>query len=181
MASSGPIFREEAIESHLRGTDREGRTLRLEIWWLRWSFWLLLAMVVAGLVLVAVTPAGGSSTGPAVIDSRTGRFAALFPVAVAPELRVATGLDAILPGGSRRSLKLGSMRVRLASAALASQAGLRPPNQPSILLTGRLPSVPAGSAGPVHASAVLTLPGRPLAAVLGQELKAMLGQGAIGG
>lgn len=171
------MFREQALAAHLRGGDQQGRAVRLDRWWLRWSFWVTLALVVAGAAAVVRTPAGQSSSGPAVVESRSGRFAVLFPVAVAAELPAATGLDLILPGAGPSPVQTRTLRLRLATAAAASRAGLTPPAQPSILLTGRLPAAPPALAGAVHARAVLRMPSRSLAAVLGGELKTMLGRG----
>ena len=176
MAGGDPIFRQQAVAAHLRGGDQQGRAVRLDRWWLRWAFWVTLALVVAGAAAVVRSPAGQSSSGPAVVDSRSGQFAAMFPVAVAAELPGATRLDLILSGAGPRPVQIRTLRLRLATAAAARQAGLTPPAQPSILLTGRLPAPPPVLAGAVHASAVLRMPSRSLAAVLGGELRTMLGQ-----
>jgi hypothetical protein len=152
--------------------------VRLGAPWLAWCYRLTFALVAAGVAGVMLTPARQSSYGPAVIDSRTGRFAALFPAAVAADLATARGLSFVLPGAGLQPAQVAAVHVKLAEGNAASQAGLATPGQPSILLTGRLLAAawPA-AAGPLHTDAVVVLPARSLAAVLGHEVKVMLGQG----
>jgi hypothetical protein len=179
---SRAIFRKEALEFHARSRDLAGGVVRLGGPWLRWLYRLTIALVLAGAAGVVLIPARQSSSGPAVIDPGSGWFAALFPVAVAPELATAQGLSFALPGAGLRPLRVTGVHVTLATAASAARAGLTAPGQPSILLTGRL--LAGERPGPgrrLRTGAVLVLPARPLAAVLGQELRVMLGgQGRAG-
>ena len=186
VAGSRVIFRKEALEFRVRSRDAAGGVVRLGAPWLRWSYWLALTLVAAGVLAMMVTPAGQSAAGPAVIDPGSGQLAALFPVAVAPELPQARALTLQLPGGGSSPARVTGVRVRLAGAGAVTRAGLAPPHQPSILLTGRLLStVPAAGGVPaagslLHADMVVTFPARPVAAVLGQELKVVLGGGGAG-
>jgi len=175
-AGSRAIFRKEALEFHARGQEDKGGVVRLGAPWLRRAYRLTLVLVLGGAAAVALTPARQSSYGPAVVQSGSGRFAALFPAAVAPDLGSATGLSFALPGAGLRPARVTAVHVRLASPQAAGRAGLPAPGQPSILVTGRLlAAIPA--AGRLRTRAAVILPTRPLAAVLGGELKVMLGQG----
>lgn len=171
------LFRREALEAHAQGRVAEGTTVRLGAPWLRWYFRLTLALIVVGVTAVALVPVRQSSYAPAIADFRGGRFAALFPAAAAPELAAARDLDFGLPGGAMRPVQISGLRMKLASAAAAVEAGFRPTDQPSVLVTGQLAIAPPVPDGPVRSQAVLVLPARSLASVLAHELKVMLGAG----
>ena len=180
-AGSRAIFRQEALEFHSRSRDLTGAVVRLGGPWLRWLYRLTIVIVIMGVAAVVLIPAQQSAYGTAVIDSGSGRFAALFPVAVAPELRTAQGLSFVLPGAGLQPARVTGVHVRLAAGSAASGTGLAAPGQPGILLTGQLlAGVPAGPARRVRAGAVVVLPARPVAAVLAHELTVMLGQGGAG-
>jgi hypothetical protein len=58
MSDSEPLFREEAVEYQARQRG-PGELVRLTSAWLDWSYWGLLALVVAGLVAGFLVRAGG--------------------------------------------------------------------------------------------------------------------------
>ena len=174
---SRAIFRKEALEFHSRSRDLTGGVVRLGGPWLRWLYRLTITIITAGVAGIMLIPARQSSYGAAVIDSGSGRFAALFPVAVAPDLPAAQGMSFVLPGAGLQPVRVTGVRVKFAAGDTAGRAGLAAPAQPSILLTGQLlMGILPGPARRVHTGAVVVLPGRPLAAVLGHELAVMLGQ-----
>jgi hypothetical protein len=179
-AGSRAIFRKEALEFHARGRDLAGGVVRLGSPWLAWCYRLTFVLVAAGVAGVMLAQTGQSSYGPAVIDSRSGRFAALFPAAVAADLATARGLSFVLPGAGLQPVQVAAVHVRLADGKAVTRAGLATPGQPSILLTGRLLAAIPPAAAPLRTDAVVVLPTRSLAAVLGHELKVMLGQGGAG-
>lgn len=173
---SRAIFRKEALEFHARGKDTEGAVVRLGAAWIRWCYRATIAIVAAGVAAVALTQVKQASDGSAVINPASGRFAALFPAATVQALPEAKGLGFVLPEGGLRRFHVAGMRVTLATAKAVTRAGLAAPRQPSILLTGRLVGPVAPAAGRLHAGAVVILPTTSLAAVLGQEVRAMLGK-----
>jgi membrane fusion protein (multidrug efflux system) len=59
-------FRQEAIEYHA-GERREGALLRLSPGWTRWSYWLLVCMLVAAAAYGAIARVHEYASGPAVI------------------------------------------------------------------------------------------------------------------
>ncbi|MCU1277369.1 MAG: putative efflux rane fusion protein [bacterium] len=96
MSDRSSPFRSEAL-AHQAGQQREGVLLRLSPGWARWSFWLIVAVFVAGIGYVVVGRLAEYATGPAVIrvDGRidlTARFeGTVAEVSVQPGQRVAEG------------------------------------------------------------------------------------------
>jgi hypothetical protein len=143
-----------------------------------------LAASIAGTLVIHTDE---SASGPAVVDGRTGTVAALLPAAAAPDLASSQRFTVSLPDG--RSVRISGLHARLADGSTIRQAGLVPPAQPAILVTGRLSSgvpigAPAGaSAGPAAQTAHLraelsvVLRSESLASVLARQFKSMLGQG----
>jgi membrane fusion protein (multidrug efflux system) len=68
MATQAPdqLFRDEALKARARGTS-EGDLLRLSPDWTRWTYWLLVAVFVAGIVYSAVGTLHEYAIGPAVV------------------------------------------------------------------------------------------------------------------
>jgi membrane fusion protein (multidrug efflux system) len=60
------LFREEALRHHFR-REEEGEVLRLYPGWGRWSYWLVLAVVLAGLAYVVLGTVSEYAIGPAVV------------------------------------------------------------------------------------------------------------------
>ena len=138
------------------------------------------------LVLVAVAVAATwairtdeSTSGPAVIDGRTGTVAILLPAAVGPDLASSRPLTVTLPGG--RPARISGLHAQLAGDTAIRKAGLTPPAQPAILVTGQLDLGAAASVAHLHAhlqtQASVVLRSEPLADVLGRQFGAMLGTG----
>ena len=48
VLSPATIFREEALEYHVRGNRTQGDLLRISPRWTHWTYWLLVAVLVAG-------------------------------------------------------------------------------------------------------------------------------------
>ena len=181
-AGSRAIFRKEALEFHTRSREPQSGVVRLGAPWLRWTYRLTLGLVAAGIAVASVAQVRQSSYGSAVVNPGSGRFAAVFPAGVVPDLAGAKGLGFALPGEGLRAIPVTGLHLTLASGSAVSRAGLPMPDQPSILLTGQLPAaaVPPMAAASLHTSAVVILPARSLAAVLGHELNVMLGQSRAG-
>jgi hypothetical protein len=137
------------------------------------------------LLLVVVAAAGlwgirtdESTSGPAVIDGRTGTVAVLLPAVAGPDLASSRGLTVTLPGG--RSVRISGLHAQLAGDAAIRKAGLAPLTQPAILVTGQLNSGAAASVAPdahLRTQVSVVLRSESLADVLARQFRAMLGTG----
>jgi len=172
------IFRQEALEFRARGHDTHGGVVRLGSRWIRWGYRITVAALAASIAGTLVIHTTESASGPAVVDGRTGTVAALLPAAAAPDLARSRGITVTLPGG--RAVQLSSPHAELADGVTVRRAGLVPPAQPAILVTGRLSS---GASGPgaqtaqLRTEASVVLRSESLASVLTRQFKSMLGQG----
>jgi hypothetical protein len=151
--------------------------VRLGARWKQWAFRLaivVLAVAVAGMWVIHTDE---STSGPAVVDGRTGMVAALLPAVVGPDLPRSLRLTVALPGG--RPVRVSGLDARLADATAIRRAGLTPLTQPAILVTGRLdPGAPAALVAPdVHLQTQVSvvLRSESLADVLARQFGAMLG------
>ena len=176
------IFRREALEFRARGHDTHGGVVRLGSRWIRWGYRATVAVLAAAIAGTLVIHTDESASGPAVVDGRTGAVAALLPPAAGPDLASSRGISVALPGG--RSARVTGLHARLADGAAVRRAGLVPPVQPAILVTGRLspsgPSRPGGSAAEaahLRTEVSVVLRSETLASVLARQFRSMLGQG----
>jgi hypothetical protein len=181
MSETEALFRAEALEHRARGRDGPGGVLRLGGRWLRRSYWLTLALVVAGTALAATIRTSESTTGPAVVDLRTGRFSSLVPAAVAVEIPRARTARLELPGGA---VAVKVLRAKPVGAG-TRVAGLPASRQAAILLSGRLATAGSSTragAGVAHRRARMTIVLRSerVGAVLIRQFKGMLGDGGAG-
>ena len=176
------IFRQEALEFRARGHDTHGGVVRLGSRRIRWGYRITVAALAASMAGTLVIHTSESATGPAVVDGRTGTVAALLPAAAAgPDLARSRGITVTLPGG--RAVQLSSPHAELADGPTVRRAGLVPPAQPAILVTGRLSSGASGGSGPaaqiaqLRTQASVVLRSESLASVLTRQFRSMLGQG----
>ncbi len=183
-AGSRAIFRREALE--LRASAREAGpgVVRLGAPWIRWGYRLTLALICVGVAAVGMARTAEYSYGRAAILEPGGRFAALLPAAVVPDLGAARDLSVALPGRGMRPVSVRGLRATLATRSAVRRAGLRPVKQPSVLLTGRvsvpgLPRAPRGGR-PFRTQVALVLRSRPVAVILAREFEVMLGTRAAG-
>jgi hypothetical protein len=181
VASQHTIFRQEALEFRARGRETPGGVVRLGARWIHWTYWITLVLLAAAVTSLFLVRTDESTSGPAMVDGRTGTVTALLPAAAGPDLPHARGFTVTLPGG--RSVRITGLHARLADAATIRRAGLVPPVQPAILLTGRLvgrpgPGASAAGGEPVHAQVSAVLRSESLADVLARQFAAMLGNGA---
>ena len=177
--SRDTIFRQEALEFRARGRDTPGGVVRLGARWIHWTYWMTFVLFAAAVTGICFIRTDESTSGPAMVDGRTGTVTALLPAAAGPDLANARGFTVTLPGG--QAARITGLHARLADVASIRRAGLVPPAQPAILLTGRLnPGAAAASvAGDVHlqAQASAVLRSESLADVLARQFGAMLGNG----
>ena len=189
VESQHTIFRQEALEFRARGRETPGGVVRLGARWIHWTYWATLVLLAAAVTSIFLIRTDESASGPAVVDGRTGAVTAILPAAAGPDLPNAQGFTVTLPSG--RSALITGLRARLADVASIRRAGLVPPAQPAILLTGRLVGRLAGRQGPGASAAAAAAGGEPihtqvsvvlrtesLADVLARQFGAMLGNGA---
>jgi hypothetical protein len=172
------IFRQEALEFRARGHDTHGGVVRLGSRWIRWGYRITVAALAASIAGTLVIHTSESASGPAIVDGRTGTVAALLPAAAAPDLASSRGITVTLPGG--RPVRISSPHAELADGATVRRAGLVPPAQPAILVTGRLSSGtsgPAAQTAQLRTEASVVLRSESLASVLTRQFKSMLGLG----
>jgi hypothetical protein len=137
MTEPRSLFRREALEFKTRQPG-QGDVLRIEAPWSRWSYWLVLALVVAGVVVSATVRTSQTTSGPAFIDVQGRTFVALVPGAASPDVQRGQDVRLQLPGATRPVL---AARVR--GSDITDQAGLRragfaSSSQPAMLVTGVL-------------------------------------------
>jgi hypothetical protein len=172
---------------HLAGGPGSVAEIRLGEPWLRWLYLLALALVAAGIALLVFVRTAPQSDGTAVITEPGGQFAALLPVAAATDLTDLTSaahpgsLAVVLAVPRSGQVHIAGARVQLAAPALVSRAGLAQPDQPSILLTGRLqPGEIPGGLGRLTTPVALVVQSVPVGAIVGEEFEVMLGTRAAG-
>jgi hypothetical protein len=172
------IFRREALEFRVRGRDTPAGVVRLGARWIHWAYRMMLVLVVVAVAGLWVIRTGESTSGPAVIDGRTGTVAVLLPAVAGPDLASSRGLTVALPGG--RSAGVSGLHVHLADDTAIRKAGLAPLTQPAILVTGQLnPGAAASVAQDAHLQtrASVVLRSESLAGALARQFGAMFGNG----
>jgi hypothetical protein len=176
-AADATIFRAEALDSHSGGSQRPDAVIRLGEPWLRWLYGLALGLVALGVVLALTAKSAEESDGTAVVTEPGGQFAALLPVAAAADLAHGGVLAVVLTGSRSQPVTITAARAQLADATVARRAGLPQPDQPSILVTGRL--APGGLAPGLtrHGAMPAALILRPerVATIVADEFQVMLG------
>ncbi len=154
--------------------------VRLDDPWLTRCYRLTLVLLAAGVLTIGIAKTSEYSFGRAVVAVPSGRFAALLPVAVAPDLATARGLRIALPGRGWQPVRVIAVTARLANPGSVRRAGLPLLSQPSILLTGRLaltaPAGAPGRRGRVVTAMALVLGSERFASLLSAELAVILGE-----
>jgi multidrug efflux pump subunit AcrA (membrane-fusion protein) len=84
------VFREQARRS-LEGAELEGSPLRLASGWIHWTYWLLVAVGLMGLVFAALADIGEHAHGPAVVRLRGRTPVTAVEPGVVAELTVEPG------------------------------------------------------------------------------------------
>ena len=179
MSGRDGLFRTEALEYRARGRDAPGGVVRLGARWLRWSYRLLLALVVAAVVLAGLLHTRESTTGPAAVDLRGRTFSALLPAAVAAELPTARAARLDLPGGA---VPVEVLRAKPVEPNTRIR-GLPGPEQPAVLLSGRLVRAPAATAAAaprLTTRMTVVLRSERVGAVVVRQLKGMISRGGAG-
>jgi GAF domain-containing protein len=110
--SNSDVFREEALEYHIRSWDQQGDVLRTLPPWLRTTYWVMLALVLVGLVGLATAKFNVYAGGPVVMKAR-----AAMKVTAADAGRVRSIM--VSPGDT---VRVGEMLV-VVDSVIQSRAG----------------------------------------------------------
>lgn len=137
MTMSTELFRPEALDHHLRPPE-SGGVLRVGAPWVRWLYWLVLAMVGVGLVLSLVVRVDRTTSGPALVDPQQGTFVAVLPAPAGVYVRDDHPVRLELDGPGERTAAASVAEVRAAEDAAIRQAGFRSFPRPAFLMTGVL-------------------------------------------
>jgi hypothetical protein len=131
------LFRREALEFKNRRPGH-GDVLRIEPPWSRWSYWIVLALVAAGVIASATVRTSQSTSGPAFMNAREGTFAALVPSAASSDLERGQLVRLELSGPTRTNLTARVMWSGVADRARLRRAGFASSLQRAVLVTGKL-------------------------------------------
>jgi hypothetical protein len=147
MTMSTNLFRREALEywSRQRGPDA---VLRVETPWVRWLYWMVLGLLIAGLALAFLLRIEQTTSGPATIDPQQRTFVAVLPAASSSDLHRGRPLrlEVDAPEG-RQTVAASVLQVRAAEVADVRRAGFETFPQPAVLVTGVLAPDAAAPAG----------------------------------
>jgi hypothetical protein len=136
MTQPPSLFRREALE--FQASQPQGGVLRIDPRWTRWAFWIVLALVVAGVVVTWTARISETTSGPALIDVQERSFVALVPNAAAPDLRPGQLVRLQVEGLAARPLAARALKAEVADQAGVRRAGFASSSQPAILVTGVL-------------------------------------------
>jgi hypothetical protein len=180
MTEPRSLFRREALEFKTRQPGH-GDVLRIDAPWSRWSYWIVLALVVAGVVVSATVHTSQTTSGPAVIDVRERTFVALVPGAASPDLHRGQLVRVELPGTTRPALAARVLGSEVADQAGLRRAGFAASSQPATLVRGRLErgaDVTALRSSPrPEGRAVVVLRSQRIVDLFLRQLSGMLGDG----
>ena len=138
MTMSDDLFRREALEfwSRQRGP---GAVLRVAASWVRWLYWIGLALVVVGLALAFFARIDQTISGPALVNPQKRTFVAVLPAVASLDLQGSQPLRLEVDGPSgRQYVAARPLRVEAANDAEIHRAGFGSFPQPAILMTGVL-------------------------------------------
>jgi hypothetical protein len=180
MTPSSDLFRQEAVEVH-SGQQQPDGVLRVDHPWTRWAYWLVLALLVAGVVVTATAHTSETTSGPALIDVRARTFGALVPGAASPDLRPGQSVRLDVQGLDGPPLAARTLKAEVADEAAVRRAGFPSPSQPAVLVTGVLgPHADVGALPPSprhEARAVVVLRSQRILDLFLRQLHGTLGRG----
>jgi hypothetical protein len=176
MTERPSLFRQEALE--FRASQPQGGVLRIDPPWTRWTYWIVLALVVAGVVVTAIARTSETTSGSALINVQERTFVALAPDAAAPNLRPGQLVRLQVNGPEGRTLTGRVLRASVADQAGIRRAGFASSSQPATLVTGVLApqaDVTSLPASPVEGRAVVVLGSRTILDLFLRQLRGTLG------
>jgi hypothetical protein len=180
MTERPPLFRQEAIEFHV-GQPRSDGFLRIDPPWTRWLYWIVLALVVAGVVVTATARTAETTSGPALINVPERTFVALVPGAAAPDLRPGQLVRIQVDGREGPPVAGRVLRAEVADQAGVRRAGFAPSSQPAMLVTGALEPQPDLASLPssprYEGEAVVVLGSQRILTLFLRQLRGTLGRG----
>ena len=113
--AAAALFREEAVEHHNLGIRAEGDVLRVDPGWMRWTYRLLLTVLVAGLLFTFLARIREYAEGPAVVqlggrsDLTATADGTVSQVTVAPGERIEAGRLLVRFYGARETAELARL------------------------------------------------------------------------
>jgi GAF domain-containing protein len=115
-SSNSDVFREEALEHHIRSWDQQGEVLKTLPAWLRTTYWVMLALVVVGLLGTIVAKFNVYASGPAVIRAHATPASgydliAFLPNSYAAQLHPGMAICLRVPGESSQNCGLSVSSV----------------------------------------------------------------------
>jgi hypothetical protein len=137
MTEASSLFRREALDFQA-GHQGHGGVLRIDPPWSRRLYWVVLAFLVAGVVVISTVRTSETTSGPALINVRERTFVALVPNAASPDLRRGQLVRLQLHGGARRALAARALTSEVADQARVRRAGFASSSQPAMLVSGVL-------------------------------------------
>jgi hypothetical protein len=180
MTERPSLFRQEALEFHA-GRSRPGGVLRIDPPWTGWLYWIVLALLVAGVVFTATARTSETTSGPALINVQERTFVALVPGAASPDLQRGQLGHLQMDGPAGQSLAARVLRAKAAGQAGIRRAGFASSSQPAMLVMGVLaPHADVASLPPSwrhQGRAVVILGSQTILGLLFRELSGTLGGG----
>jgi hypothetical protein len=176
MTMPAELFRQEALDysSHQQGP---GAVLRMGTPWLRWLYWVVLALAAAGVALILVVPIQRTTSGPALLNPQDRTFVAALPADAGSDLSAGLSVRLQVDGPTGRQEVAASVRdARAAEDADVRQAGFSSFPRPAVLVTGVLDrDAPALTGTPPR------LPGRAVVLLGSTRAASLFLQGFEGG
>jgi hypothetical protein len=177
MTERPSLFRQEALEFQA-SRPGQGGVLRIDPPWTRWLYWIVLALLAAGVVVTATARTSETTSGPALISVQERTFSALVPDAASPDLHRGQLVRLQVDG---RELTARVLRFDVADAAGVRRAGFASSSQPGTLVTGVLaPDADVASlpSPPLHEGrAVVVLRSQSILDLFLRQLSGTLGGG----
>jgi hypothetical protein len=158
MTPPSGVFRQEALEFHT-GQQRPDGVLRVDAPWTRWTYWLVLALLAAGVIVTMTAHISETTSGPAVINLQERTFVALVPGAASPDLQPGQTVRLDMQGLEGPPLAAHVLKAEVADQAAIRRAGFPSSSQPAVLVTGVL-------APPADVGALPSSPGHEGRAVI---------------
>jgi hypothetical protein len=179
MTERRPLFRQEALE--FQAEQPQGGVLRIQPPWVGWAYWIVLALVVAGVVVTSTVRTSETTSGPALIDVQERTFVALVPGAASPDLQPGQTVRLDVQGLEGPPLAARALKAEVADQAAIRRAGFPSSSQPAVLVTGVLgphADVAALPSSPRHEGrAVVVLRSQRILDLLLRQLQGTLGKG----
>jgi hypothetical protein len=176
MTERPSLFRREALE--FQASQPQGGVLRIDPRWTRWTYWLVLALLVAGVIVTATAHTSETTSGPALIDVQERTFVALVPGAASPDLQPGQTVRLDVQGLEGPPLAARALKAEIADQAAIRRAGFPSSSQPAVLVTGVLgPHADMGASPRHEGRAVVVLRSQRILDLVLRQLQGTLGKG----